>query len=62
MKKVVLFFAVVASVAIFASCGPKQAANTGDTDTVGIETVDTTVVLDDTTAIPVDTAAVPVAE
>ena len=55
MKKVVLFFAVVASVAIFASCGPKQADQTPVTDT-------TTVVATPAPAdsLPADTTVAPV--
>ncbi|MDR1654241.1 MAG: hypothetical protein LBS01_11480 [Prevotellaceae bacterium] len=58
MKKVVLFFAVVASVAIFASCGPKQAANTDDVDSTAVAVVDTAVVPVDSAAVVADTAAV----
>lgn len=58
MKKVVLFFAVVASVAVFASCGPRPAADSSANDSI-VTVVDTpAVVTVDTPAVTVDTPAV----
>ncbi|MCL2597017.1 MAG: hypothetical protein FWD66_05035 [Paludibacter sp.] len=60
MKKVILFFAVVASVAIFASCGPKQTDGQGtenDTTTVQQTVPQDTVPADTTTAVPAEAPA-----
>lgn len=51
MKKLVLFFAVVAAVS-FASCGNKAAQETAPAQ-------DTTAVVDTTAAVAVDTVAAP---
>lgn len=58
MKKVILFFAVVASVAIFASCGPKQASDqTTGNDTTAVQPAPQDTIPMDTTAAPAETPA-----
>jgi len=57
MKKVVLFFAVVASVAIFGSCGPKQGNSAPNQDSI-VNVVDSAAInAVDSAAQVVDSAA-----